>query len=69
MLPFIKENSHHVSEFDAVMSLHAFKRAVDIAQRIRWILVEESIRGRKIISPTEKGERAIQIIEQLLTLI
>ena len=34
MLPFIKENSHHVSEFDDIMSLHAFKWAMDIAEEI-----------------------------------
>lgn len=45
MLPFIKENSHHVSEFDDIMSLHSFKRAMDIAQEMGWILVEEGIRG------------------------
>ena len=69
MLPFIRENSHHVSEFDEVMSLHAFKRAMGVAEEIGWILVEEGIRGRKIISPTEKGEKAIELLGQILPLI
>ena len=32
-------------------------------------MVEEGVRGRKIISPTERGEKAIELVEQLFSLI
>jgi len=59
---------HFVSPFDEVMSLHAFSRALDILEEIGWVEVKEGIRGRKVVSLTEKGEKAAELYLQLIEL-
>jgi len=50
------------------MSLHAFSRALDILEEIGWVEVKEGIRGRKVVSLTEKGEKAAELYLQLIEL-
>jgi len=67
-LPFIINNSHFVSQFDEVMSLHAFSRALDILEEFGWVEVTEGIRGRKNVSLTEKGKKATKLYLQIIEL-
>ena len=68
VLPFIINNSHFVSQFDEVMSLHAFSRALVILEEIGWVETNEGIRGRKDVSLTEKGKKATKLYLQIIEL-
>lgn len=66
ILTFIRNNPHFYSEFDEVMSLHAFKDAAKIAAENGWIKKEE--RDRKhYFSLTTVGEKVTDLFLEILS--
>ncbi|MHA1637003.1 MAG: hypothetical protein ACTSUO_09930 [Candidatus Thorarchaeota archaeon] len=68
ILPFIRKNSKYYSQVDAVMSLHAFKEAAMILEKIDWVRIEKRD-GRHYYTLTPIGEEVTDLLLEILSRI